>query len=755
MSKELSVQAKKIKQLFDDIFKIRDTLTGQEIYFIFNTVPDKKLYPDYFQIINTPTSLNSIKKRYATYPSPNDFIKDVAQIVWNAKTYNQTGSDVYRFAEQLDTYLKETVIPKLSKSGYDVGYPDLTPITQHFAGTLYPYGTVPPAPAAPVLSAASVDELSFQNTRQGTPMTNDEGSVILEDATDHDYSRRSRGSTAADHSAFKRGRPPVIDKPFEQRIKNSLKALKKERDRNNNLVTSFFEKLPDKRDFPEYFNVIASPISLDEIRKKIKQRKYKDVIGFIEDINLMLGNAKVFNEDTSPVYQQALDFERMFRSAIDEELARPDSEYIQSDSLRIPLDRLEVNGIEYKIGDWVLISNPNDANKPTVAQLFRIWETEKGQRWINACWYLRPEQTVHRVDRLFLENEVFKSGQYRDHPCEEIIGHCFVSFFTRYQRGTPAFQLKGPMFICEFRYNDNDKNFNKIRTWKACLPDEVRDQEDLYTPLPNMRIFTKHESPLKKLLPANAHLDMPIPEPVYAAPNAPPLHGAVYLRGVDESDDLGQYANSPTFPKYIIRPNDPPSNEDRIIPTPQTNVIKQQLKKVADLSQSPAPLGVSGFPVPPQMPAAVPQIQVQHFAHQPVYHATPSYAPPTASTSFTLPISINQNSSGVLRMDATNNARRIGNNSIVQTAPVVTEGPLIWFRSASLNIQNRFIPDMPKTQLNRIAKRDLEDDYEENEDDDFVTRPGNGIAGSVRLGHSAAYIAHKLRKLNEQGADQE
>lgn len=758
MSKDLSGQTKKIKQLFDDVFKLQDSVTGDEIYRIFNTVPDKKIYPDYFQVITTPISLNSVKKRYQYYSSPNEFIRDLAQIVWNAKTYNEAGSAVYRYAEQLDTYLKDAVIPKFKKSGYDVGYPDLTPITQNVAGLLYAYGTAPPPPPTP--SVQLIGDESAIHTRQGTPMTGDDGNMTIDDLVEPDNPRRPR-SNVNDHSAFKRGRPPVIDKPFEQRIKNSLKALKREKDRNNHPVTSFFEKLPDSRVFHEYYNIVKNPISLDEIRKKIKQRKYKDVHGFIADIHQMLENAKYFNKETTEIYVQALDFERYFKAAIDEELAKPDSEYSQADSLRIPLDQVEVKGVLYKIGDWVLVNNPNDSTKPIVSQLFRIWQTDKGQLWINVCWYLRPEQTVHRVDRLFLENEVFKSGQYRDHQADEIIGHCFVSYFTRFQRGEPAFQLKGPMFICEFRYNDNDKNFNKIRTWKACLPDEVRDEEDPYSPLPNMRIFTKHESPLKHLLPANATLDMPIPEPVYGAPNAPPLHGSVYLRGIDLTDDLGQYSSSPVCPKYIIRPNDPPSTEDRIIPTPQTNSVKQQMKKINDLqhsSQSPLTSlpGLIPPPPPPQHNINTPVVPpLQQFPihlvqpQQTIYTASPNYAPATSSTSFTLPLEINKGSSGILRMDSENNMRRLGNISIVaQNVPTTGKrSPLIWFRSPSLNIQNRLVPETPLTKLNRIAKRDLEADYEENGENDFIARPGNGVVGNIRFGHSAVYIAHKLRKL--------
>ncbi|CRK13908.1 hypothetical protein BN1723_017361, partial [Verticillium longisporum] len=75
--------------------------------------------------------------------------------------------------------------------------------------------------------------------------------------------------------------------------------------------------------------------------------------------------------------------------------------------------------------------------KPIVAQIFRLWQDPKGQRWINACWYYRPEQTVHHEDKHFYEHEVAKSTQYRDHAIEEVIDRCFVMFVTRFFKGRP------------------------------------------------------------------------------------------------------------------------------------------------------------------------------------------------------------------------------------------------------------------------------------------------------------------------------
>lgn len=183
------------------------------------------------------------------------------------------------------------------------------------------------------------------------------------------------------------------------------------------------------------------------------------------------------------------------------------------------------------IGDWIHIKNPNDVTKPIIAQIYRTWRDQEGQDWINACWYYRPEQTVHRYDKHFYENEVVKTGQYRDHRIDEVVDRCFVMFFTRYHKGRPrGFARDKEVYVCEARYNEERFKLNKIKTWASCVPDEVREKDyemDLYEA---PRKIKKVPSPIKHLLQGDAKEDDPLPKPTWVHPNAPPLVGAVHKR---------------------------------------------------------------------------------------------------------------------------------------------------------------------------------------------------------------------------------
>jgi chromatin structure-remodeling complex subunit RSC1/2 len=183
------------------------------------------------------------------------------------------------------------------------------------------------------------------------------------------------------------------------------------------------------------------------------------------------------------------------------------------------------------LGDWVHIRNANDLRKPIVAQIYKLWQDPQGQKWVNACWYYRPEQTVHRFEKHFYPHEVMKTSQYRDHRIEEIVDRCFVMFITRYHRGRPRGLPKDKeVYVCETRYNEDKHRFNKIKTWASCVPDEVRDRDyemDLF-PVPHK--LKKFPSPIKHLLRPDAKETDELPKPSWGSANAPPIVGAVHRR---------------------------------------------------------------------------------------------------------------------------------------------------------------------------------------------------------------------------------
>jgi chromatin structure-remodeling complex subunit RSC1/2 len=500
---------------------------------LFQRQVNKRALPDYYDVIKEPMALSIIKKKVQQkeYKSFADYVRDFALVPHNAQVYNRADSQAYVDALEVKRVLEEE-LKKLV---------DEKVITEDNASLPY-LGEIPEQD--PLLPEEEEEEEEDDEEEE------DEDEEVEEEDEDESRRKKKRGprSTAAitkrdggakakddpkkdddPESRKKRGRPPRVDTPMEARIKAIMKGIRKPRNSLNKLMVSAFERIPDKAVMPEYHAEIKTPMAMDVLKRKLKRKKYKSVDEFMVDVELMFENAKKYNEDDSQVYKDAVHLQKESRIIAQQEKEKPDTDFVMEEG-RIPMPNgILHNGELWKVGDWIHIQNANDLTKPIVAQIYRTWQDAEGGKWVNACWYYRPEQTVHRWDRHFLENEVVKTGQYRDHRIEEVVDRCFVMFFTRYNKGRPRdFPPDKEIYVCEARYNEEKHKLNKIKTWASCLPDEVRDKDYVMDLFEAPRKLKKVPSPIAYLLKDEQTEDDELPKPEWGAENAPPKIGAVH-----------------------------------------------------------------------------------------------------------------------------------------------------------------------------------------------------------------------------------
>jgi len=479
-----------------------------------------------------------LRKQYTSW---KEYVRDFAMISHNAQVYNRPSAEAYRDALTLRELVKLELAKLVDKNiitAEDAEYPDLGEIPD------VEDSPPPPQPGEEDQNGAALAEDELDEEDEDEDEEDEDADDSDEEAARRRRRRGPRTSAAItkreggkvedskdDADAHKkRGRPPKVHTPMEARINTILKGLRKFKDDKGDLKVLHFEKPPDKTQFPEYYQEIKNPIALDMIKKKAKRKKYNSVDAVMRDLELMFENAKGYNLEDSEVYRCAVDLQKEARILAEQEKTKPDSAYVDEDG-RLPLPEILHNGEIWKVGDWVHLQNPNDLTKPIVAQIYRTWQDPEGQKWINACWYYRPEQTVHRYEKHFFENEVVKTGQYRDHHIDEVVDRCFVMFFTRYNKGRPrGFPPDKEVYVCEARYNEDKFKLNKIKTWASCVPDEVREKDYEMDLFDVPRKMKKVPSPIKHLLREDAKEDDPLPKPTWGAANAPPIVGAVHKR---------------------------------------------------------------------------------------------------------------------------------------------------------------------------------------------------------------------------------
>lgn len=105
-SETSSTRAEDDAEMFEDLFgtvMLACDDTNRPLHSMFLLLPSKKLYSDYYDIIEHPIDLKFIATKIQTsaYNSLAEMEKDLLQMVKNACTFNEPGSQIYKDAKSL------------------------------------------------------------------------------------------------------------------------------------------------------------------------------------------------------------------------------------------------------------------------------------------------------------------------------------------------------------------------------------------------------------------------------------------------------------------------------------------------------------------------------------------------------------------------------------------------------------------------------------------------------------------------------
>ncbi|EPE10135.1 snf2-family atp dependent chromatin remodeling factor snf21 [Ophiostoma piceae UAMH 11346] len=87
------------------------------------------------------------------------------------------------------------------------------------------------------------------------------------------------------------------------------------------IIIGPFVKLPSKRDYGDYYMIIAKPICMNQINARIKKGEYHKLSDMQADIKLLCNNCRTYNDDGSLLYSDANTIETFFDARIAAELA--------------------------------------------------------------------------------------------------------------------------------------------------------------------------------------------------------------------------------------------------------------------------------------------------------------------------------------------------------------------------------------------------------------------------------------------------
>ncbi|XP_054550571.1 protein polybromo-1 isoform X19 [Talpa occidentalis] len=306
-----------LEQLLEAIV-VATNPSGHLISELFQKLPSKVQYPDYYAIIKEPIDLKTIAQRIqnGSYKSVHAMAKDIDLLAKNAKTYNEPGSQVFKDANSIKKifYMKKAEIEhhEMAKSNLRMRTPSNLAATR-LTGASHSKGGL--GEERNPTSKYYRNKRAVQGGRlSAITMALQYGSESEEDAALAAAHYEEGESEAESITSFM-----DVSNPFYQ-LYDTVRSC---RNNQGQLIAEPFFHLPSKKKYPDYYQQIKMPISLQQIRTKLKNQEYETLDHLECDLNLMFENAKRYNVPNSAIYKRVLKLQQVMQ-AKKKELARRD-----------------------------------------------------------------------------------------------------------------------------------------------------------------------------------------------------------------------------------------------------------------------------------------------------------------------------------------------------------------------------------------------------------------------------------------------
>lgn len=98
-------------------------------------------------------------------------------------------------------------------------------------------------------------------------------------------------------------RPKKVVPLHLQKLRTLYDTIKDYHDTKGRQLSLIFMKLPNKNEYPDYYEVIKQPIHMEKIAATLKNNGYENLDDLISDFILMFDNACKYNEPDSQIYK--------------------------------------------------------------------------------------------------------------------------------------------------------------------------------------------------------------------------------------------------------------------------------------------------------------------------------------------------------------------------------------------------------------------------------------------------------------------
>ncbi|CAH1967333.1 unnamed protein product [Acanthoscelides obtectus] len=107
----------------------------------------------------------------------------------------------------------------------------------------------------------------------------------------------------------------VVDSKLKKQMKKLMSIVNKYTDSDGRVLSEPFMKLPPRKDYPDYYEIIKKPIDITKILNRIEDGKYTDFADLERDFMLLCQNAQIYNEEASLIHEDSIVLQSVFSKA--------------------------------------------------------------------------------------------------------------------------------------------------------------------------------------------------------------------------------------------------------------------------------------------------------------------------------------------------------------------------------------------------------------------------------------------------------
>ncbi|CEL58210.1 ATP-dependent helicase STH1/SNF2 [Rhizoctonia solani AG-1 IB] len=194
-----------------------------------------------------------------------------------------------------------------------------------------PSGSVTPAPeeknkrGKKAKGKGRADDLSGKRKRGKAQSPEPSSEEEDDDSRAQQKRRKTQTQTQTQNSG---AATPQVPQPMRERMKAAFQVCHQTvmalTGPDGHQRCELFKELPDKKIYPDYYEIIPKPIAMSHMRKRSSGTYYKTVTQYRDDWRLMFNNARTYNQEDSWVYQDANEMQKVFEEVFLRETAGTD-----------------------------------------------------------------------------------------------------------------------------------------------------------------------------------------------------------------------------------------------------------------------------------------------------------------------------------------------------------------------------------------------------------------------------------------------